>query len=142
MALTLKSPHGARNPDGFDYEGYLCAKGRRATASVRGTPRYLRDEPWANLSVAAQRARHIVRRTMQPYLEGKRFGAVLLALAIGDQDSVQTRDWRVFNLPGITHPGSLSGSHIHMIAALGGIIDRTSVLSGKSVYVRVNIAGR
>src|SRR3546814_14697159 len=27
MALTLKSPHGARNPHGFDYEGYLFAKG-------------------------------------------------------------------------------------------------------------------
>src|SRR3546814_12064501 len=29
MALTLKSPHGARNPHGFDYEGYLFAQGIR-----------------------------------------------------------------------------------------------------------------
>src|SRR3546814_13359184 len=108
MALTLKSPHGARNPHGFDYEGYLFAKGIRATASVRGTPRYLRDEPWANLSVAAQPARPIVRRTMQPYPEGKRLGAVLLALPIGHHDRVQTRDGRRFHLTGITPTAALT----------------------------------
>src|SRR3546814_9395582 len=59
---------------------------------------------------------------MQPYLEDKRYGAVLLALAIGDQASVQTSDWTVFNRTGITHLVSISGSHITMIAALGGAL--------------------
>lgn len=122
MALTLKSPHGARNPYGFDYEGYLFAKGVRATGSVRGKPRFIRDEPWANLPTVAQRARHRVRQAMLPYLDGKRYGAVLLALAIGDQNSVPAQDWQVFNLTGITHLVSISGSHITMIAALGAIV--------------------
>jgi competence protein ComEC len=122
MALTLKTPRGVRNPHGFDYEAYMFAQGVRATASVRGTPSYLRDEPWSSLSVSAQRTRHIVRAAMLPYLERKRYGAVLLALAIGDQASVEPSDWTVFNRTGITHLVSISGSHITMIAALGGAL--------------------
>lgn len=120
MALTLKKPHGNRNPHAFDYEAYLFAHGLRATGSVRGKPRYIDDEPWASLPIIAQRARYRVRAAMQPYLEGKRYGAVLLALAIGDQASVDAADWQVFNRTGITHLVSISGSHITMIAALGG----------------------
>lgn len=122
MVLTLKAPHGERNPHGFDYEGHLFARGIRATGSVRGTPRYLRDEPWASLPVVAERARHVVRKAMRPHLEGRRYGAVLLALAIGDQDSVPSGDWTIFNVTGITHLVSISGSHITMIAALGGLL--------------------
>ncbi|RTZ47804.1 DNA internalization-related competence protein ComEC/Rec2 [Candidimonas sp. SYP-B2681] len=120
MSLTLKNPNGNRNPHAFDYESYLFAHGIRATGSVRGTPLYMGDEPWASLPVIAQRARYYVRAAMQPYLEGKRYGAVLLALAIGDQASVDAADWQVFNRTGITHLVSISGSHITMIAALAG----------------------
>ena len=122
MSLTLKRPHGARNPHGFDYEAHLFAQGLRATGSVRGSPLYLRDEPWHSLPVVAQRARHHVREAMRPYLRGKRYGAVLLALAIGDQASVDAADWQVFNLTGITHLVSISGSHITMIAAIGALL--------------------
>lgn len=121
MALTLKRPQAARNPDAFDYEAYAFAHGVRALGSVRGKPRLLYDDPWVSLPVMAQRARHAVRAAMQPHLEGKRYGAVLLALAIGDQASVQADDWEVFNRTGITHLVSISGSHITMIAALGGV---------------------
>lgn len=122
MALTLKKPHGARNPHAFDYESYLFAHGIRATGSVRGTPRYLHDEPWTNLPIIAQRARYRVRAAMLPFLEGKRYGAVMLALAIGDQASVDAHDWQIFNRTGITHLVSISGSHITMIAALAGAL--------------------
>ncbi|MEO6958890.1 MAG: DNA internalization-related competence protein ComEC/Rec2 [Burkholderiaceae bacterium] len=122
MALTLKRPHGARNPHAFDYEAYMFANNLRATGSVRGAPKLLADQPWASLSIVAQRARHRVREAMQPYLRDKRYGAVLLALAIGDQASVESGDWQVFNRTGITHLVSISGSHITMIAALGGIV--------------------
>ncbi|MBP6018356.1 MAG: DNA internalization-related competence protein ComEC/Rec2 [Burkholderiaceae bacterium] len=120
MSLTLKPPHGLRNPNAFDYEAYAFAQGIRATGSVRGTPVYLYDQPWANLGVVAQRARHYVRRAMLPYVQDKRYGAVLLALSIGDQASVDAADWLVFNRTGITHLVSISGTHITLIAALGG----------------------
>ncbi len=121
MALTLKPPHGTRNPQAFDYESHAFAQGIRALGSVRGTPKYLHDEPWASLPIVAQRARYRLRAAMQPHLQDKRYGAVLLALAIGDQASVAADDWVVFNRTGITHLVSISGSHITMIAALGGL---------------------
>ncbi len=120
MALTLKPPHGLRNPGGFDYEAYAFAQGIRATGTLRGTPRFLRDEPWASLSVSAQRARHHVRQAMLSYTQDKRYGAVMLALVVGDQAGVSAGDWQVFNRTGLSHLVSISGSHISMVAALGG----------------------
>jgi competence protein ComEC len=122
MALTLKSPHGARNPRAFDYEGHVFAQGVRALGSVRGTPEYLGDDPWASLSIVAQRARYRVRQAMQPYLQDFRYGAVLVALAIGDQAGVPAPDWQIFNRSGLTHLVSISGSHITMIAALAALV--------------------
>lgn len=122
MALVLKPPHGARNPHGFDYESYLFAHGVRAMGSVRGSPVLLRDEPWHGLGIMAERARHHVRERMLPYLQDKRYGAVLLALVIGDQASVRAEDWQVFNRTGITHLVSISGTHVTMIAGLGGML--------------------
>ncbi|NYT66085.1 DNA internalization-related competence protein ComEC/Rec2 [Alcaligenaceae bacterium] len=120
MSLTLKPPHGLRNPHAFDYEAYAFAQGIRATGTVRGTPVYLYDEPWANLGVIAQRARYYVRQAMLPHLQDKRYGAVMLALALGDQASMDADDWVVFNRTGLTHLVSISGTHITLIAALLG----------------------
>src|SRR5690606_15255974 len=80
MALILRHPHAARTPHGFDYEGHVFARGIRATGTVRGSPLLLGDARWAGLSVAAQRARHIAREAMLPYLSELRWGGVLLAL--------------------------------------------------------------
>jgi len=122
MSLNLRRPHGLSNPHGFDYEKHVFATGVRAVGSVRGMPRYLYDQPWASLSVAAERARHVVREAMLPYLADKRYGPVLLALAIGDQAGVAAHDWLTFNRTSITHLISISGSHITMIAAMGGLL--------------------
>lgn len=121
MALILRRPNGSRNPHGFDYEGHVFAQGIRATGTVRGAPVLLDDEPWAGLSVAAQRARHYVREAMLPYIRELRWGSVLLALAIGDQASVAAEDWQTFNRSGLTHLVSISGSHVTMIAVLAGM---------------------
>ncbi|MER1968659.1 DNA internalization-related competence protein ComEC/Rec2 [Castellaniella sp. GW247-6E4] len=121
MALVTRPVRAAVNPHAFDYERHTFAQGIRATGTVRGTPRLLGDDPWASLEVLAQRARHAVREALRPRLAGMRYGPVLLALAIGDQDGVADEDWRVFNRSGITHLVSISGSHITMIAAFGGL---------------------
>ena len=122
MALILRQPHGSRNPYGFDYEGHVFAQGVRATGTVRGTPTLVRDDGWATLPVAAQRARHYVREAMLPFIEELRWGGVLLALAIGDQASVDANDWLTFNRSGLTHLVSISGSHVTMIAVLAAAL--------------------
>lgn len=121
MALVLRTPHGSRNPHAFDYEGHVFAQGIRATGTVRGRPELLGDDPWASVPVAAQRARHRVRGAMLPHIGELRWGAVLLALAIGDQASVASNDWLTFNRSGLTHLVSISGSHVTMIAVLAAM---------------------
>lgn len=119
MAMVVRSVHGARNPAGFDYERHVFAQGIRALGNVRGNPRLVRDDGWYGLSVAAERARYFIRRAMLPHLEGMRWGAVLPALAIGDQAGVSAADWEVFNRSGMTHLVSISGSHVTLLAAVG-----------------------
>ncbi len=119
-ALVLRRPHSNLNPQGFDYEGHLFAKNIRALGRVRGTPVLLADEPFATFSVAIARTRHSVREGMRRVTANMTYGAVLIALAIGDQDSVKQEHWQVFNLTGITHLVSISGSHVTMLAAMAG----------------------
>ncbi|AQS50792.1 hypothetical protein PAEH1_03020 [Paenalcaligenes hominis] len=74
VTAYLKTPHGARNPAGFDYEGYVFAQGIRAIAQVRGEPQRLASEAteWS-LALWAQRARYGLRQAMLPYLESLRW---------------------------------------------------------------------
>ncbi|MDH2236891.1 DNA internalization-related competence protein ComEC/Rec2 [Pigmentiphaga sp. GD03639] len=118
--VLLRRPHGTLNPHGFDYEAYLFEHGIRATGSVRGQPSRLADDAYASFDVAVQRARHVCREALRRALEGKRYGAVLAALAMGDQAGVDRRDWDIFNRTGITHLVSISGLHVTMLAALAG----------------------
>ena len=119
-ALVLRRPHGNLNPHGFDYEGHLFAKNIRALGRVRGLPVLLADDPYASFTVSIARARHYVRLGMRRVTADMTYGAVLIALAIGDQDSVKQEHWQIFNLTGITHLVSISGSHVTMLAAVGG----------------------
>ncbi|RZS80710.1 DNA internalization-related competence protein ComEC/Rec2 [Pigmentiphaga kullae] len=118
--VALKRPHGNLNPHGFDYEAYLFERGIRATGSVRGRPARLADDPRVSFDVAVQRVRHVCRAALRQALEGKRYGAVLAALAMGDQAGVDQHDWETFNRTGITHLVSISGLHVTMLAALAG----------------------
>lgn len=119
-ALVLRRPHSNLNPHGFDYEGHLFAKNIRALGRVRGLPVLLADDPYASFSVSIARARQVVRAGMRRVTANMPYGAVLIALAIGDQDSVKQEHWQIFNLTGITHLVSISGSHVTMLAAVGG----------------------
>lgn len=117
LALVLKRPHGLSNPHSFDYEAWLFERGLRATGTVRGTPQRLSDAPFSSFSIATQRLRHYLRAAIGPYVEGTRYGPVILALAMGDQASVDKNDWATFNRLGITHLVSISGSHVTILAA-------------------------
>ena len=121
MALVLRQPHGMRNPHGYDAEGRLFAMGIRATATVRGVPRLLGDEPWSSPGILIERVRHWMREGMRQALGDRRYAPVLIALAMGDQAAVARMDWQIFNRSGITHLVSISGMHVTLIAAVGGV---------------------
>ena len=121
MALVLRRPHGARNPHGYDAEGKLFAMGVRATATVRGVPRFLGDAPFSSPGILIERVRQWMREGMREALGDRRYAPVLIALAIGDQAAVERLDWQIFNRSGITHLVSISGMHVTLIAAVGGV---------------------
>jgi competence protein ComEC len=119
-AMVLRRPHAASNPHAADGEARMFQRNVRALATVRGRPRLLEDEGWRFGMAAAHRARHLLRERMRTALDGSRYGAVMVALALGDQAGVSREDWEVFNVTGITHLVSISGLHVTLIAGLSG----------------------
>lgn len=119
--MLMKTPHGNQNAYGFDYEQYSFSQHIRAVGSVRGTPALLATTPWwhRSWSVMAQSVRQSLRHAMQPYIQGYRYGGVIVALSLGDQASISPQDWRVFNQAGLTHLVSISGTHVTLISLLG-----------------------
>lgn len=120
-ALIFKQPRGALNPHGFDFEAHLLSRNIRAIGRVRGKPLFIRESPYASMQVMVSGARQLLRQAMRKHVGDMTFGAVLIALAIGDQDSVNADHWEIFNKTGITHLVSISGSHVTMLAAFGGL---------------------
>ncbi|NEN75411.1 DNA internalization-related competence protein ComEC/Rec2 [Pelistega sp. NLN82] len=121
MSLKLKVPNTLLNPGGFDNEQFLFRENIRALGTVKGTPTLLKTADHT-LSTWIQSWRHDVRANMQPFLEGKRYGAVILALVMGDQQGITQEDWKLFNQTGMTHLVSISGSHITMLSGLAALI--------------------
>ncbi|HUI99906.1 MAG TPA: DNA internalization-related competence protein ComEC/Rec2 [Usitatibacter sp.] len=120
LAVRLKRPHGLANPHGFDFESWALERGIRATGYVRdeGTAARLSDrvDGWPCL---LHRWRGVVRARMLERLAQAPRRGVLVALAIGDQDSIPESDWETFWRTGVGHLMSISGLHITMLAALG-----------------------
>lgn len=123
VTAFLKTPHGARNPNGFDYESYVFAQNIRALGSIRGTPKLISEKPrrWS-ISLAAEMWRHKLREAMLPYVSSLRWGGVILALSIGDQASINAADWEVFNRTGLTHLVSISGTHVTLLASFSALL--------------------
>jgi len=121
MTVKLKRNHALRNFHGFDYDAFLFAAGVRASGTVIGSGRLLRDEVCSAWRPCIERARFVLRRALNHVLQDKRYGPVIVALVMGDQNGISNEDWQVFNLTGITHLVSISGSHITMLAAMGSL---------------------
>lgn len=120
-ALIFRQPRGALNPHSFDYEAHLLSRNIRAIGRVRGKPVLMREAPFSSMQVMVSGSRQFLRQSMREHVGDMTFGAVLIALAIGDQDSVKAEHWEIFNKTGITHLVSISGSHVTMLAAFGGL---------------------
>lgn len=119
FALRLRAPHGSSNPHGFDYAGWLFARGIGATAYVREG----RALPAAGLptpGMLAERLRQHLRARLAAAAPQLRSGGILPALALGDQSGISTADWQVLRDTGTAHLVAVSGLHVSMIAVLCG----------------------
>lgn len=116
MSLLLKNPNTLINPGGFDNEQFLFRENIRAVGTVKNTPHLIGEKhTWYTY---IQAWRHDLRQHMQHYLKDKRYGAILIALVMGDQQGITQEDWQLFNRTGMTHLVSISGSHITMLSGL------------------------
>ncbi len=119
FTVRLKRPRGLANPHGFDFEAWALERGIRATGYVREEASAVRlaerVEGWPCM---LHRWRGIVRARMLAHLAEAPRRGVLVALAIGDQDSIAESDWTTFWRTGVGHLMSISGLHITMLAAL------------------------
>lgn len=123
LTVRLKRPRGGANPHAFDFEAWALERGLRATGYVRAmAPPRLLDAVVAGPSWSLHRWRSELRTAMLGALEGRRYGGVLVALAIGDQDAIGSADWDVFWRTGVGHLMSISGLHITMLAALAYLV--------------------
>jgi len=120
FTVRLKRPRGLANPHAFDFESWALERGIRATGYVRdeSSAARLADrvDGWPCL---LHRWRGAVRARMLEHLGDAPRRGVLVALAIGDQDSIPESDWETFWRTGVGHLMSISGLHITMLAALG-----------------------
>jgi competence protein ComEC len=116
--VLLRRPHGSANPNGFDYESWLLQRSIGATGYVRpgGTARL--DDLVPRPAYLIERFREILRERHWDTLPGYPYAGILIALAIGDQNAIDARQWQLFARTGVSHLMSISGLHVTMVASL------------------------
>jgi len=119
FTARFKRPHASYNPHGFDAEAWLLERGIRATGYVRDTgPRERVDAFVARPGYAIERVRARLRDHLLRSLAGKPYAGVVVALAVGDQQSIPAAQWQVFTRTGVNHLMSISGLHVTMVSGL------------------------
>ncbi|MGP1675686.1 MAG: DNA internalization-related competence protein ComEC/Rec2 [Burkholderiales bacterium] len=118
FTVRLRRPHGSVNPYGFDYESWLLQRSIGATGYVRPGGSARLDELVLRPAYLLQRGREILRERHRDALPGYPYAGILIALAIGDQNAIDARQWRLFARTGVSHLMSISGLHVTMVASL------------------------
>lgn len=133
FTVRIKRPHGVRNPHGFDYELLAWEQSVQATGYVRDQPApqllavtaqypLQRWRQWLRDRIQAQSTR------LQHWLSGSNVErgqaalGVVAALAVGDQQAIERKDWTLFRQTGVAHLMSISGLHITMFAWLAALV--------------------
>ena len=118
LIVRLRRPHGSVNPHGFDYESWLLQRAIGATGYVRPGANARLDELVLRPAYLVERSREILRERHRDALPGYPYAGILTALAIGDQNAIDARQWQLFARTGVSHLMSISGLHVTMVASL------------------------
>jgi len=119
FTARFRRPHGTANPHGFDVEGWLFERGIRATGYVRTAEPFVREaERDPSPRFAVERLRGALRDRLARAVPESPVAGVLVALVIGDQQSIPPEHWVLYTRTGVNHLMSISGLHITMLAGL------------------------
>lgn len=121
FTLRVRSVHGALNPGGFDYEGWLFRRGIGATATVREAARCA--EPVHDPVLAVRQG---LVDAIRAALAGHAATALVVALAVGDSSGLAGADWDALRLTGTTHLIAISGFNIAIVAGVAWFLGRWS----------------
>ena len=117
FTVRLKSPHGAANPHGFDYELWQWEQGVQATGYVRAGPKdpapQALGDSWAH---PVEWARGLLRERIFTQVPDPQAAGLIAALVVGDQGAIDRADWDVYRATGVAHLMSISGLHVTMFA--------------------------
>ena len=113
LTLSLRTPHGSRNPGGFDYEGWLFRQGIAATATVRSGERCEASGGHALLKL-----RQGFADRLAAWLPGHPALPMVAALTLGDTSGLDEDDWQAFRLTGTTHLVAISGFNVAIVAGV------------------------
>jgi competence protein ComEC len=124
--VKVKRPYGSLNPYTFDFERWSFHQDFGASGSVRSGKLLLeKDIGLTEFALAMEYQRWKLRQKIQRLLSrDARYGGVITALVMGDQNAIDQEDWRVFNATGIGHLISISGLHVTMLAGFGAMLAR------------------
>jgi len=122
LVARLRTPHGARNPGGFDYEQWLLVTGHGATGYVRSAA--LASEAPASLPRAWLALRARIAERIGAVLGDGDAAALVTALAIGERYRFSERHWADFRRTGTSHLVAVSGMHIGMLGVLVFVVLR------------------
>ncbi|WP_397390120.1 DNA internalization-related competence protein ComEC/Rec2 [Polynucleobacter sp.] len=122
--VKIKRPYGSLNPYTFDFERWSFHQDFGASGSVRsGRLITEKDIRFTEFALAMEYQRWKLRQKIQHLLpRDARYGGVIAALVMGDQNAIDQEDWRVFNATGIGHLISISGLHVTMLAGFGAML--------------------
>ena len=119
LRARVRAPLGARNPVGFDREGWALANGIDGLASA-GSQRFRLPETRSGAAWSFNRMRLAASRNWRQADDYPRGAALMAALAVGDGSGLPPQVWAAFRPLGINHLISISGLHISMVGVLAG----------------------
>jgi competence protein ComEC len=124
LKVKIKRPYGSLNHHTFDFERWSFHQDFGASGSVRSGKLILeKDIRFSEFALAMEYQRWKLRKKIQHLLpRDARYGGVIAALVMGDQNAIDQEDWRVFNATGIGHLISISGLHVTMLAGFAAML--------------------
>jgi competence protein ComEC len=118
LELRLQPPHGRDNPAGFDVQRYLLARRIGATASVADRAEFLGDQRrgWVD------RQRKRLSTILQAETTNLDAAALKRALGLADRSGMNAELSDLLRRTGTAHLLAISGLHVGMVAAMGGLL--------------------
>ncbi|AIL32598.1 DNA internalization-related competence protein ComEC/Rec2 [Basilea psittacipulmonis] len=142
LTVSLRPIHALQNFHAFDYEQYAFAHDVLAVGQAKQI-RAIEKGDWS-ADCAIDLLRQKIKQQLSRILPNKAYQPIMIALVVGDQASITQEQWNLFNISGITHLVSISGSHITMLCTmvvfalskLGARIKRRGLCLGD--YININ----